>query len=153
MTHVARVGLGTVAGLVVLLSGCSSEPEPSVAGFADATVITQEYEDTVASLELPEGSTWPSTSFDNDAYSTGYGAERAYEIWRCHWAREAVHSDGADRSTAMDQLTGYLDSDHFASADAAHREIFEKAVRKAGEGSDQGLNDFLETSCDGLVEP
>src|SRR5690625_91419 len=93
MSRAAR-SLCVVAGLALVVGGCSSdELDPSVAGFADATAISQEYEDTSSSLDLPEGQDWPSVMFTGDAYSTGYGTARAYEIWQCMWmdARSRTH--------------------------------------------------------------
>lgn len=152
MSRVLRA-LAAALGLAVIVAGCSAEePTPTVAGFADATAISQEYDDTKSSLDLPDGETWPPVSFDGEAYSTGYGTQRAYEIWQCAWSGEAVSGgDSASRQAAVDALAGFLKTEQFAGLDAARRDIFETAVADATDGDEDGLRDYIEASCEGLV--
>jgi hypothetical protein len=139
-----RRTLPAALAIAVLAAGCSSdEQEPAVAGFADATAISHEYEDMTSSLQLPEGKSWPSVSFDAESYSTGHGADRAYEYWRCAWARAVVAGD----ETGLDVLATYLESDSFADQEPASREIFAQAVNDAREGTITGMADYVELTC------
>lgn len=143
MLRIRRTLLAALA-IAVLAAGCSADQqEPAVAGFADATAISNEYDDTTSSLDLPEGRSWPTISFEGESYSTGHGTERAYEFWRCAWARAVVRGD----DPALGVLTDYLESDSFSDVEAASREIFAQAVNDAREGKNTGLGDYVELSC------
>ena len=159
---IRRMAAVTLAVLIAaLLPACSSssgdgtdDASGKTSAFVDVQTIEQEYQDTLATLDFPDGYTPPERMEDLQAssYEKGFGENSASWIWVCAWERDWLDhyaSDTDEAAKALEEL-GKAEDMPFLGADRTDdntRTAFQSNLDKAALNDPSGIQNDVDLNC------